>query len=434
MTRGWAHRGLRPRASGLRGPVAAFLALGLLGVAIPTPGRASQALVEDTGQTTCWDATGAVTTCGTGIGVGQDGDVQAGVDWPTPRFTDNGDGTVTDNLTNLVWLKNAKCFESRTWAEALSDANGLASGSCGLTDGTAAGDWRLPNITELLSLVDYARSSPALPAGHPFTNIGPSEAQATHVSSSSRVQFPERARYVNTFRGSAPGGPKTVAAYEVWPVRDRLTAISVGGAVESTSGGLRFPDGTVQLTAATGGDGSQALVERTGQEACWDAAGAVTVCGAGIGLGQDGDLETGVEWPTPRFTDNGDGTVTDNLTTLVWLKDVDCLTITTWAGALADSKALSAGDCGLSDGSSAGDWRLPNVKELTSLLDYGQGGPTLPFGHPFSLPVGPGPEIWSSSSGVPSGTFAWVVSMRFAEVKVDAKSNNSHLWPVRGGV
>ena len=44
---------------------------------------------------------------------GDDGDLQRGVAWPDPRFTDNGDGTVTDNLTGLIWLKNANCFGTR---------------------------------------------------------------------------------------------------------------------------------------------------------------------------------------------------------------------------------------------------------------------------------------------------------------------------------
>jgi hypothetical protein len=102
---------------------------------------------------------------------GDDGDLKKGVAWPVPRFTDNGDGTVTDNLTGLIWLKKADCFGERTWTQALSDCNNLADGSCGLTDGSSAGDWRLPNVRELQSLIDYGRYGPALPAGHPFTNV-----------------------------------------------------------------------------------------------------------------------------------------------------------------------------------------------------------------------------------------------------------------------
>ena len=110
--------------------------------------------------------TGQTTTFGTR----DDGALQMGVAWPSPRFTDNSNGTVTDNLTGLIWLKNANCFGGQSWTNALATANGLASGSCGLTDGSAAGAWRLPNVHELQSLVDYGRVDPALPSGHPFTN------------------------------------------------------------------------------------------------------------------------------------------------------------------------------------------------------------------------------------------------------------------------
>ena len=64
-----------------------------------------------------------------------------GVEWPNPRFTDNLDGTATDNLTGLIWLKDANCFGPRTWSDALSVCNGLADGSCWLTDGSDAGDF-----------------------------------------------------------------------------------------------------------------------------------------------------------------------------------------------------------------------------------------------------------------------------------------------------
>ena len=53
---------------------------------------------------------------------GDDGEYQAGVPVPNPRFTDNGDGTVIDNLTGLTWLKNASCLGEQTWADALAAA------------------------------------------------------------------------------------------------------------------------------------------------------------------------------------------------------------------------------------------------------------------------------------------------------------------------
>jgi hypothetical protein len=129
---------------------------------------AQRARVPQTGQTTCWDAAGSPINC---AGTGQDGDIQAGVEWPIPRFTDRHDGTVRDNLTGLIWLKNANCFSNLAWSQALIAANTLASPSCGLSDGSQAGDWRLPNIKELLSLIDYGQFEPALPDGHPFSNV-----------------------------------------------------------------------------------------------------------------------------------------------------------------------------------------------------------------------------------------------------------------------
>ena len=56
------------------------------------------------------------------------GPYREGVAWPTPRFTDNGNGTVTDNLTRLIWMKNANAFGMKNWADALTIANTLASG------------------------------------------------------------------------------------------------------------------------------------------------------------------------------------------------------------------------------------------------------------------------------------------------------------------
>ena len=64
--------------------------------------------VEKTGQTTSY-------------ATGDDGDLEKGVSWPNPRFTDNLDGTITDNLTGLIWLKDANCFGYRNWGEAITD-------------------------------------------------------------------------------------------------------------------------------------------------------------------------------------------------------------------------------------------------------------------------------------------------------------------------
>lgn len=104
---------------------------------------------------------------------GDDGDLQAGVAWPVPRFTDRGNGTVRDNLTGLIWLKDGNCalLYQRSWELTLAAANRLASGSCGLSDGSVASDWRLSNVNELHSLFDYGQAFPALPVEHPFIGV-----------------------------------------------------------------------------------------------------------------------------------------------------------------------------------------------------------------------------------------------------------------------
>ncbi len=111
---------------------------------------------------------------------GDDGDLQAGVARRDARFKDNGDGTITDKLTNLIWDKDANRFGQRTWSQAISDCNGLADNGGDLTDGSQAGDWYLANINELDSLRHLGVFNPAVPdtigtgqwsQGDPFNNV-----------------------------------------------------------------------------------------------------------------------------------------------------------------------------------------------------------------------------------------------------------------------
>jgi hypothetical protein len=131
--------------------------------------------IPKTGQTLCFDWTGnQQIDC---AGTGQDGEYQAGVVWPSPRFSitycdisgpcavqssdcDGNSATdiVTDNLTGLVWTRDANLPNStKTWDQSLYYADNL--NLCGYSD------WRLPNVRELPSLIDYGRYNyPALPA------------------------------------------------------------------------------------------------------------------------------------------------------------------------------------------------------------------------------------------------------------------------------
>jgi hypothetical protein len=138
---------------------------------------------------------------------------------------DRRDGTVRDNLTGLTWLKNAGCFgQFRTWPQALTNANTLASPNCGLADGSHPGDWRLPNIHELLSLIDYSQADPALPAGHPSTNVifqsGSSIIYWTSTIQAATTLFAAQPWTVNLSDGRTFGFGLNNFPGAVWPVRD----------------------------------------------------------------------------------------------------------------------------------------------------------------------------------------------------------------------
>jgi len=79
------------------------------------------------------------------------------------RFTDMEDGTVRDNETGLVWLKDANTFDGAMYLnEAVAAANRLEDGQYGLTDGSNQGDWRLPSKEEWEGLMDTRFTYPAL--------------------------------------------------------------------------------------------------------------------------------------------------------------------------------------------------------------------------------------------------------------------------------
>jgi len=173
--------------------------------------------------------------------------------------------------------------------------------------------------------------------------------------------------------------------------------------------------------------------------------------------GDDGHLRTGAGEVSPRFKDNNNGTITDLLTGLIWLKNANCIAFragdTTvdnyrdWARALISADSLTSGYCGLSDGSVAGEWRLPNREELKSLTHAGYFNPALsntagtgPWtaGAPFtSVTWGPHPcsycSYWSSTTYAGNTEHAWIVSLADGVVSTDNKTETNFVWPVRGG-
>jgi len=144
---------------------------------------------------------------------GDDGDLKEGVSWPSPRFTDHGN-TVTDNLTGLMWPKNANLpGSSKTWwQQALDYVKGMNNGTY---ENFGYTDWRLPNRKELHSLTDYSRYIPALPTGHPFTSV-----QAFYYwSSTTSARYTDYAWDVSMYNGEVYSFDKSNYDICVWPVR-----------------------------------------------------------------------------------------------------------------------------------------------------------------------------------------------------------------------
>ncbi|MEW6593466.1 MAG: DUF1566 domain-containing protein [Thermodesulfobacteriota bacterium] len=161
----------------------------------------------------------------------------------------------------------------------------------------------------------------------------------------------------------------------------------------------------------------------TGQTLCYDEHGAVTPC---PGSGQDGEFRHGRPWPSPRFVPEG-AIVADLLTGLIWSRDANPLEFPlTWPEALAAVQQLNGDGYG-----GFADWRLPNRRELRSLLSMAAKKPALPDGHPFqNVFLG---WYWTSTTAAINPAYAWYVHMEGARMFYGRKDQYSLVWPVRGG-
>jgi hypothetical protein len=172
------------------------------------------------------------------------------------------------------------------------------------------------------------------------------------------------------------------------------------------------------LPAASWSAGGVIDLPRTGQTTCYDTSGTEISC---AGTGQDGDIQAGVAWPGPRFVENGDGTVTDKLTGLMWIKDET--TTMQWQAALDYVETLGTGG--------HTDWRLPNIIELRSLVDYARSSPSFPLGNPSPFPNAVPSRYWSSTTLVDDTKAAWYVGFNDGGVGYTNKPDGSCVRPVR---
>jgi len=138
----------------------------------------------------------------------------------------------------------------------------------------------------------------------------------------------------------------------------------------------------------------------------------------------DGYYQKGLPLSGDRFTDNSDGTITDNATGLQWAKDgngAGCNNGGTlaWAAAITFCEGL--------DFAGHTDWRLPNVKELQSIADYGRVSPAI---DPLFTNTRSG-YYWSSTTYADVTVNAWFVSFSYGLVNSGGKGNGYYVRPVR---
>ncbi len=252
--------------------------------------------IVDTGQQVCYGDGLAVIACprpGEAY-YGQDAQYRGN----QPAYSDNGDGTVTDLNTGLVWQKRS-ADGLYTWQQAAEYADRLVLGG--------HDDWRFPTIKELYSLVLFSGN---LRSRTPYIDTHYFDFEYPDTSTGRRLidaQYWSATRYVGrTMRGD-------ISAF-----------------------GFNFADGRIKAYPTGIGGGPT-------KAACLRCVRGPR----GYGLND--------------FHDNGDGTITDRATGLMWTK-ADSGVPLDWRRALEYAESL---EC-------AGytDWRVPNAKELQSIVDY----------------------------------------------------------------
>ncbi len=164
------------------------------------------------------------------------------------------------------------------------------------------------------------------------------------------------------------------------------------------------------------------LYLNTGQTLCYDTQGREVAC---LGSGQDGEEAPGTPWPEPRFQGTRN-TVLDRLTGLEWTRTANFAEFPIdWPDALKLIHQLNRQSF-----SGHTDWRLPNRRELRSLVSYQTRDPALPFPHPFrDVFLG---WYWTSTSAAIHPAYAWYVHLEGGRMFYGKKTEFRLVWPVRG--
>jgi len=257
--------------------------------------------VVDSGQVLCYNTSTAITAPAVGADFyGQDAQ-HTGIQ---PSYRDNGDGTVSDLNTGLMWVKARG--SQLTWALASSGVSSCTVGGYS--------DWRMPTIKELYSLILYT--------GVQGTSMSSTDGYIPFIDS---TVFD----FVYGTTGSTTTGSRVIDCQD-WSSTTYVGTTMVNSA---TAFGLNFADGRIKGYPQT----STNYVRYV-----------------------RGNSKYGVN----EFKDNGDGTITDGATRLMWAQ-ADSGVGMDWEAALAWAQAKNPeGYLGHTD------WRLPNAKEMQSIVDY----------------------------------------------------------------
>jgi|GEM_PF-1304373 len=325
----------------------------LLALMLPATAPAVDFPLPDTGQTKCYNDSVEIPCPFPGQPFyGQDAQYRGA----QPAYQDNGNGTVTDKVTGLMWQQQDDGTE-RAWQDAMGYCDNLTLGGYD--------DWRLPEIFELETLVDYS-----IPLPGPTINMSyfPNTVSTYYWSSTTYATYTDNAWLVN-FNASS--------VYYLNKPGSRCARCVRGGQVRSF-GHLTILD-------------PQADMPKRGAAA-------------------------------RAFVDEGDGTVSDADTNLMWQQQNDG-TERTWQAALAYCEDLTLGGYE--------DWRLPNIRELKSILDYTHFNPAIDMSY---FPNTVSSSYWSSTTNVYLTDGAW--SQRFDDgsgAYTNGKSGSCYVRCVRGG-
>lgn len=394
-----------------------------IALALGWAGSARALDLPATGQTTSYTANKKDNIVAA-VAVPDDGAVQAGA---SLSFTDNGDGTITDNNTGLMWEKkgdngglhdkdngyywSGTGTQETVW-DWLDDVN--AEGGTGFA---GYNDWRIPNAKELQTLVHFESASPMTPAV--FHN--------------------------NCVAGASvlTGSCTTAGAYWSSTTWARSTGMAWG---VNFYEGLLYPydkASAPRVRAVRGGGSGPQSFPATGQTTAYTANKNDGIAGA-VAVPDDGTVRAGAPL---SFTDNGNGTITDNNTGLVWEKkgdngglhdkdnsywwtgNGDQETIWDW---LEDVNAAAFGG--------HQDWRIPNARELLSIADF-QSQWAVPAA--FNNNCVPNVTVlagscsfqslyWTSTTRFASTSSAWSVD-NYGSVYPYSKPSNFRIRAVRGG-